>query len=189
MSENDCPLQLLLPARVVRTWRDDDGYGNEDGDYLTLPLKNAIWGPSNLLARIPYAKDSDDPPPLVVGKNYAIKGGLYRKVPQKQWHQEYLAIKWHKEMDGELEAANPQFDLVCKVVDVDERGKNGRIGLAWRVWDQYERAAYGKIISLECKEAVSHVKDNMNKLYKFSGQMTAPGVLRVNELECTKFAA
>ena len=30
---------LKCVAEVLKTWFDDDGYGNEDRDYLTLDLK------------------------------------------------------------------------------------------------------------------------------------------------------
>ena len=182
--ENDCPFWLLLAAKVVRTWRDDDGYGNEDSDYLTMTLKIATW-PDNetLMARIRSSKDGA--PPILEGKNYAIKGGLYFQVPEKHWHRTNLQIMWHKEIEGPLEEANPRFGIVCKIISVND---DNTIGLFWRSWDNYESADYAQSLTIPCPMATADVKkENKHKLWVLAGEMAGMSDLRATTMRVTLF--
>ncbi|KAL8845930.1 MAG: hypothetical protein Q9221_008943 [Calogaya cf. arnoldii] len=184
----DYNFQVLLPAHVIETWRDDNGFGREDSDYLTMSLEISSWPQDNntLLARIPHSKDSDKPEPLLTGKTYCIKGGLYLEVPEKDWHQTYLRITWRKEIPEEAcqDDAKPMWSIGdVKIARVDEESK--QIALRGRVWDEYEAASYGQSILLPfCPEVAADVyKANMNYPWIFQGKMASLEDLEVLQVE------
>ncbi|KAL8771016.1 MAG: hypothetical protein Q9209_003435 [Squamulea sp. 1 TL-2023] len=137
-----------------------------------MSLQVPTWSEKKtLLARI--ENSVDEPPPIVKGKFYALRGGLYFKVPQKQWHQEYLQITWHKEVPEVSdalahEAGDPPFELVCQVSGMS---KDNKIGLVWRCWDQYESATYGQSIVTSFSLDRSTIEKNLDKLWKIDGRL------------------
>ncbi|KAL8673072.1 MAG: hypothetical protein Q9168_002495 [Polycauliona sp. 1 TL-2023] len=173
----------IVAAKVVESYRDDDGYGNFDSDYLTLSLKIPAWSEyQTLLARVPMEK-GEKKPPLEMNKFYAIQGALYFKVPQKDWHQGYLRIIDHKEVpdmtdDLAREAGNPRFDLVCNISRVTS---NNKVGLLWRCWDEYEGATYPQVVEIPCPLDKPTIEGNSGKLWKINGRLTGPENINIIE--------
>ncbi|KAL8779799.1 MAG: hypothetical protein Q9213_006757 [Squamulea squamosa] len=136
-----------------------------------MSLKIPTWSEKNaLLARIENSADKS--PPMVKGKFYALRGGLYFKVPQNQWHQEYLQMTWHKEVPEvsnalSREAGDPPFELVCQVSGVS---KDNKIGLS---------------IVTSCSLDISTIEKNLDKLWKIDGRLVTPTEIRITAMDCT----
>ena len=179
MSHNRTSFRLQCAAQVQRTWFDDDGYGNEDRDYLTLSLKIESWESGDtLLARIPASKD--EMPAIAVGKKYMMQGDLYFKVPEKQWHRTYLNITAHKEVEASFDHGPPVFGIVTPVASVSG---DDTINIQWIVQDDYEGAMYGQSLSFhdaQIKEWI--VKEGLHKIWKLEGRWKGKGEFTVEGL-------
>ncbi|KAL8988301.1 MAG: hypothetical protein Q9177_002605 [Variospora cf. flavescens] len=185
MAAHSCPFWMVTTAEVIETYRDGDEYGNTDSDWLTLSLKISTWSPDHtLLARMRHSKKDDDdnkPQPVHKGKKYRFEGGFYFAVAQQNWHRAYLNIEFHEEVPESeyTDARDPFFEVVCKVLRVVDEEK---MVLCWQSWDDYEPASYGQTTIVSGKEAVPHVRDNLDKVWKISGRMVALDDLQARSL-------
>ena len=174
---------LECAAEVLTTWFDDDGYGNEDRDYLTLNLKIESWEPDcTLLARIPASKD--DMPAIAEGKKYVMTGQLYFKVPEKQWHRTYLIINEHKEVEASFDYGPPAYGIETPVASVSG---NDTVNIRWIVQDEYEGAMYGQSLSFhdaEVKEWI--VEQGLQKLWRFEGRWKGKEQFTVEGLQMAR---
>ncbi|KAL8995383.1 MAG: hypothetical protein Q9169_004860 [Polycauliona sp. 2 TL-2023] len=180
MNNHASPFTAVVAAQVVESWRDDNGYGYEDSDYLTLSLKIPTWSDNKpLLARVP--SDKNRAPPIAEGKFYDFQGFFYFKVPQKEWHQGYLLINSQKELSegSDRLAGDPLFQLLCKASGMTS---DNRVGLVWQCWDEYEAASYGQSIEAPWPMDKSVVENNLGKLWKFHGRLLSPTEISIRSI-------
>lgn len=69
---NTVDLQVKTKAKVLSAWRDDDGYGNTDSDYMTMTLQTPTWGNDSTLTARALQNDDDGDGKMVPDRMYDI---------------------------------------------------------------------------------------------------------------------
>ena len=146
-------LHITLEAFVINSWRDNDGYGNEDSDAWTMKLRipfwvrQSNWRTDELLAR------TFDSEPLGNDKLYTITGALYID-PGKEWTQTYVEIGTatpSTRNETEIKETKPKFKIVADVVQVGEK----HLFMEWSTFDGYQSAMYTQFAKLNFQDQIS----------------------------------
>lgn len=129
-------------ATVLSVWRDDDGYGNTDSDYLTMSLQIPTWPTENtLLARISNRDEPDEPPSgPTINTTYNMEGEFFYNFPSKDWTRTYLHIDFLSAATptSNEQSSPPTFSLIAKILAIT----NAKVTVAWETFDPYEGALY-----------------------------------------------
>ena len=135
-------IAIKTQATVLSTWRDDDGYGNVDADYITMTLQIPTWPTENtLLARIPDRDDPDKPPSQpVVNTTYNMEGEFFYNFPSKDWTRTYLHVdRLCTATASSIEQSlPPTFTLIAKILVIT----GSKVTAAWETFDPYEGALF-----------------------------------------------
>ena len=175
---NTVDLLVNTKAKVLSAWRDDDGYGNTDRDYMTMSLQIPTWGNDSTLTARVLQDDDDGDGKMVPDRMYDIKGSLFYEVPSKAWTCTYLHVDHFSPTaasasvaDADADAKAPTFSLIAQISELTD----SHVTVMWGAWDPYEAAMFNSHAKLQLKQAPVTPRLEVNQIVEFQGYLEAPG--------------